>query len=148
MKTARDAALKLLNISPKSEYEIRSKLHDKYYTEDEIEDAVSFCKKYNYINDEEYAKIYISYNYHRYGKNLLKQKLVYDKKIDSEVVKFVLMDHLTEEMQIESATEILEKYVKVKRLTAEDKQKMFAHLATKGIAYDIAKIAFDELFAS
>ena len=148
MKTAKDAALKLLNISPRSEQELRAKLHDKYYTEEEIDEAVSFCKKYNYINDEEYAKMYISYNYKRYGKNLLKQKLIFDKKVDSDVVKFALMDQLTDEMQIESATEILEKYVRIRHLTEEDKQKIFAHLATKGISYDIAKVAFDEVFGN
>ena len=62
MKTATEAALKILNTSPRSESEIRTKPHDKFYTDEEIDEAVLFCKKYNYINDGNYAKMYIVYN--------------------------------------------------------------------------------------
>ena len=100
MKTATEAALKILNTSPRSEFEVRSKLHDKFYTDEEIEEAVSFCKKYNYINDENYAKMYVEYNAQRYGRKLLSYKLSNEKKVDSEIIDIVLDEILTREKEI------------------------------------------------
>ena len=148
MKTATEAALKILNTSPRSEFEVRSKLHDKFYTDEEIEEAVSFCKKYNYINDENYAKMYVEYNAQRYGSKLLSYKLSNEKKVDSEIIDIVLDEILTHEKEIKYAKDIAEKYIKIRHLKSDEKQKVLAYLAGKGFPYDIAGAALNDIFNS
>lgn len=148
MKTATEAALKILNTSPRSEFEVRSKLHDKFYTDEEIEEAVSFCKKYNYINDENYAKMYVEYNVQRYGRKLLSYKLSNEKKVDSEIIDIVLDEILTREKEIKYAKDIAEKYIKIRHLESDEKQKALAYLAGKGFPYDIAGAALNDIFNS
>lgn len=148
MKTATEAALKILNTSPRSEFEVRSKLHDKFYTDEEIEEAVSFCKKYNYINDENYAKMYVEYNAQRYGRKLLSYKLSNEKKVDSEIIDIVLDEILTREKEIKYAKDIAEKYIKIRHLEFDEKQKVLAYLAGKGFPYDIAGAALNDIFNS
>lgn len=148
MKTATEAALKILNRSPRSEFEVRSKLHDKFYTDEEIEEAVSFCKKYNYINDENYAKMYVEYNVQRYGRKLLSYKLSNEKKVDSEIIDIVLDEILTREKEIKYAKDIAEKYIKIRHLESDEKQKALAYLAGKGFPYDIAGAALNDIFNS
>ena len=148
MKTATEAALKILNTSPRSEFEVRSKLHAKFYTDEEIEEAVSFCKKYNYINDENYAKMYVEYNAQRYGSKLLSYKLSNEKKVDSEIIDIVLDEILTHEKEIKYAKDIAEKYIKIRHLESDEKQKVLAYLAGKGFPYDIAGAALNDIFNS
>lgn len=148
MKTATEAALKILNRSPRSEFEVRSKLHDKFYTDEEIEEAVSFCKKYNYINDENYAKMYVEYNVQRYGRKLLSYKLSNEKKVDSEIIDIVLDEILTREKEIKYAKDIAEKYIKIRHLESDEKQKALAYLVGKGFPYDIAGAALNDIFNS
>lgn len=148
MKTATEAALKILNTSPRSEFEVRSKLHDKFYTDEEIEEAVSFCKKYNYINDENYAKMYVEYNAQRYGSKLLSYKLSNEKKVDSEIIDIVLDEILTHEKEIKYAKDIAEKYIKIRHLESDEKQKVLAYLVGKGFPYDIAGAALNDIFNS
>ena len=148
MKTATEAALKILNTSPRSEFEIRTKLHDKFYTDEEIDEAVLFCKKYNYINDENYAKMYIEYNAQRYGRKLLSYKLMNEKKVDLEIIDNALDEVLTHEKEIKYAKEIAEKYIKVRHLESDEKQKVLTYLAGKGFAYDISGAALNDIFNS
>ena len=148
MKTATEAALKILNTSPRSEFEVRSKLHDKFYTDEEIDEAVSFCKKYNYINDENYAKMYVEYNAQRYGRKLLCYKLSNEKKVDSEIIDIVLDEILTREKEIKYAKDIAEKYIKIRHLESDEKQKVLVYLAGKGFPYDIAGAALNDIFNS
>lgn len=148
MKTATEAALKILNTSPRSEFEIRTKLHDKFYTDEEIDEAVLFCKKYNYINDENYAKMYIEYNAQRYGRKLLSYKLMNEKKVDLEIIDNALDEVLTHEKEIKYAKEIAEKYIKVRHLESDEKQKVLTYLAGKGFSYDISWAALNDIFNS
>ena len=148
MKTATEAALKILNTSPRSEFEIRTKLHDKFYTDEEIDEAVLFCKKYNYINDENYAKMYIEYNAQRYGRKLLSYKLMNEKKVDLEIIDNALDEVLTHEKEIKYAKEIAEKYIKVRHLESDEKQKVIRYLAGKGFSYDISWAALNDIFNS
>ena len=148
MKTATEAALKILNTSPRSEFEIRTKLHDKFYTDEEIDEAVLFCKKYNYINDENYAKMYIEYNAQRYGRKLLSYKLMNEKKVDLEIIDNALDEILTYEKEINYAKEIAEKYIKVRHLESDEKQKVLTYLAGKGFSYGISGAALNDIFNS
>ena len=56
---AKNQALRFLEVMDRTESELRKKLKDKDYSDDEVNEAIDFVKSYNYINDERYARIYI-----------------------------------------------------------------------------------------
>lgn len=53
------AALKLLSQRAYSERTLRDKLHSKGFSPSDIRDAVDFCRRKNFINDREFAKLFI-----------------------------------------------------------------------------------------
>ena len=58
-KRAKLRALHLLNDMGRTEMQLRQKLEKDGYTEDVVEEAVSYVKSFGYINDENYARIFI-----------------------------------------------------------------------------------------
>lgn len=59
-KRARERSLFLLKDMDKTEKQIRDKLKLGDYPEDIINNAIEFLKKYGYVDDIRYAKLYIS----------------------------------------------------------------------------------------
>lgn len=57
--TCRDHALRLLAMRDHSEKELRQKLHKKQYVEAEIADALSFCKKNGWIQEQKVAENFL-----------------------------------------------------------------------------------------
>lgn len=53
---SRRAALQSIARTPRSEGQVRQRLGKNGFTEEEIEDAVSYLLKYGYLNDEEFAQ--------------------------------------------------------------------------------------------
>ncbi len=88
----RDAALRKLSFRARTEKEIRDFLAEKEFTEEEIEDTVSFLKEYDYLNDERYCRQYYIYSRSK-GKALYRiiQELK-QKGISSSVSKNVIDD--------------------------------------------------------
>ena len=56
----KNAALKIIERSYKTEKEVRDKLREKEYTDSQIEKSIEFLKEYNFVNDDSYAKAYIN----------------------------------------------------------------------------------------
>jgi regulatory protein len=75
--SAKDCAVKLLAVRDRSEKEIRSKLSEKEYSEEETEEAIAFCREYGYINDERYAAHFVhdACEIKKFGKTRIKNEL-------------------------------------------------------------------------
>ena len=59
-KRAKLRALHLLNAMGRTEEQLREKLRQGEYSDDIIEEAISYVKSFGYINDEEYARSFIA----------------------------------------------------------------------------------------
>jgi SOS response regulatory protein OraA/RecX len=84
-----DRAVNLLAFKPRSVKELRERLLEKTWTNEEIVDAVlEKLKEYNYLNDEQFAKDFAASKLRGkpMGKRVLQQKLAM-KKLDKETVK-------------------------------------------------------------
>ncbi|MGL4733642.1 MAG: regulatory protein RecX [Enterovibrio sp.] len=57
--TCRDHALRLLAMRDHSEKELRQKLHKKQYAEADIADALNFCKKNGWIQEQQVAENFL-----------------------------------------------------------------------------------------
>ena len=55
---AQDTALKFLSYKSRTQKEIELKLKEKNYSENVIEKLIAFLKKYDYINEEKYCRLY------------------------------------------------------------------------------------------
>jgi regulatory protein len=87
MATALEYSLKFIHLYPKTEQELRTKLFTKHYTEDEIDEAMSFLKSKKYVDDVQFTELYIQSEIVKKGKvpALVKSKLLH-KGIDQEII--------------------------------------------------------------
>ena len=129
---ALNKAVALLGKNLKTKKQMRTYLKDKGYSQKIVDYVLEKLSEYNYINDVNYATIYVRSVKHKYGKikivNELKQKGVSEKDID-----LVMQEFETEEDII---LNLANKYVKNKEITNEILSKMYRFLLSKGFEYD------------
>lgn len=137
----RNYGLKLLGYKARSEPEVKKKMLQKGFNEKSIVDAIEYLKKFKYLDDEEYVKIYIKdrVNIKKLGYNRVKSEL-YQKHISSEIIEETLNEVFDKEGEYERALELAIK----KRSTSyknDDFQaayrKLGGFLQRKGYSTDI-----------
>lgn len=144
---AYNALVKYLAISSRSEKECRDKLYEKGFHKNEVEYAIDRAKGYRYINDEEYVRLYLSFNKSRCGSKKLAYKLTVEKGVDKTLVDNMIEDEIGEEFEKESAKSIAEKYAKQKKITDKSgAQKVGAYLYQKGYSWGVINSVLDNLF--
>lgn len=135
----KNAAIKIIERSYKTEKEMKDKLILKGYDEKSIERTLKFLREYNLINDENYTRMFVKDKVNSEGKRKIKYTLI-KKGIDSNVVENELSKILSENLK-EIALELaLRKYnVLKKRETDKYKlsQKLYRFLVTKGYDFDL-----------
>lgn len=132
-KRARERSLFLLKDMDKTEKQIRDKLKLGDYPEDIINNAIEFLKKYNYIDDKRYTKLYITSK--KNSKSIKQIELeLYKKGIDKETVSEVFLEeNLSNE---EALNKLIDKIIK--KYDLNDKvqyNKMCRYLLGKGFSY-------------
>ena len=136
-------AVKLLSSKPRSVRELRERLLEKSWTNEEIVDGVlEKLKEYKYLDDAQYAKdLAVSKLRQKpQGKRRLKQTLS-QKQLDKEIVDDALIsafEKLPEEELIERA---IEKRLRMKGKpeTREDTKKFYDHLLRQGFGFDLIR---------
>lgn len=100
-------ALKLLNFKMRTTEEIRRRMREKEYTDDIIDNTIDYLNYLNYLDDEDYARKFISdkSNLKNMGKERIKREL-YMKGIDSEVISNEIEDIVDDDEEYEKAKEI------------------------------------------
>lgn len=83
----KDKALRLLTFRAHSEKELSDKLRAAGADNDDIEKTLAFCRRYNFVNDLQYAKSKAKdlRNLKKYGKRRIEAEL-YSKGISSEFI--------------------------------------------------------------
>ncbi len=134
-----DKALTHLSATRKTEKHMREFLEKKGYLPAVIEYVMDKLRGYEFVNDGEYAKAYVGFTADKKGGRLirmeLKQKGISDEEIDGA------MESISAQAQEETATRILQKYMKSKESTRENLQKAFRYLMGKGFDADTVKLA-------
>ncbi|MBF1221524.1 MAG: regulatory protein RecX, partial [Haemophilus parainfluenzae] len=76
-----------------SEFELRNKMQEKAFTEDEIDETIAYCQKKNWQNDKRFAENYLHTRSQRgYGANRIKQELRQLKGVSSDVINEALTE--------------------------------------------------------
>jgi len=142
---AQDKALKYLGYKKRTEKEIIRKLREYEYDEEIIDRVLEFLKKYDYVNDLEYAQSYIRQvnRLNPKGAMGIGHKLrglgVSDKNIEK-----ALMNEEFEEL--DEVIKVLEKKIGDKRsVNLRENKKIQEFLLRRGFSYGIIKDGFSEL---
>ena len=141
---AYDYALFVLNLSMRTEGELREKMTKRGYFPEIINQTVQKLFKDRYLDDSRYAEVYIESmkRYKYYGSFMMKKKL-YEKKVPKENIEEKLADLLTVEDEREIASRYVEKNFasleEVAKFDYDEKQKVMRRLISRGFNLDVAK---------
>lgn len=126
-------AVELLGKNLKTKSQMKKYLKDKGYLPQIVDYVLEKLCEYNYINDENYAKIYVRSVKNKYGKlkiiNELKAKGVKESDINA------VMDSFETEEKV--VFNLAEKYLKNKEINFETLSKLYRFLISKGFEYDL-----------
>jgi regulatory protein len=137
----KNVAYKFLSYKPRSIKEVKNKLTYKKISKESVEKIIEHLKKYQFLNDENYAKLYLEQRISNkgMGKSMVTFKMI-DKGIDKEMISKVIDENYPEDKQIEAGKKLLEKYLK-KKQKIEDKlelkKKCYQYLFSRGFSYSI-----------
>ena len=144
-----DRAVNLLTYKPRSIKELRERLLEKDWTNEQIVDeTIEKLKFYGYVNDEQFAKSFAASQIRQkpVGKRVLKQKLA-QKKLDKETIEAALEQALEETPEAEIIERAIEKRLRLKGKpeTREDAKKFYDYLLRQGFSYDLVSSKMREI---
>lgn len=125
-------AVTLLGKNLKTKSQMRKYLTEKGYSPQIVNYVLEKLAEYNYINDENYAKIYVRSVKNKYGKIKIKTELKL-KGVSEKIIDDVLLEFESEEDVILT---LATKYLKGKEPTYENLSKLYRFLLSKGFEYD------------
>ncbi len=141
---AYDYSLFILNLSMRTESDLREKMIRRGYYSNIIDEVVARLYKDKYLDDQHYAEVFIESmkRYKYYGSYMIKKKL-YEKKLPKEIIEKKLAELLTSDEEKEIATRYVEKTFaplkEVRKFEYDEKQKVMRRLLARGFGLDVAK---------
>ena len=144
-----DRAVNLLTYKPRSIKELRTRLLEKDWTNEQIVDeTIEKLEFYGYLNDMQFAKSFAASQIRQkpIGKRVLKQKLAL-KKLDKETVEAALEQALEETPEAEIIERAIAKRLRLKGKpdTREDAKKFYDYLLRQGFSYDLVSSKMREI---
>jgi regulatory protein len=143
---ALNTALRILTPRDHSKYELVQKLKQRGFSSVDIDDAISACVRFDYINDLRTAQIYIRQLKHKgYGKKRIRLELN-KKRLKGDRIQGILDKSVSEADEREGAARILKKNInrferEKDRLKRRDKIYRFLHARgfTPGVIAEYVK---------
>lgn len=141
---AKTIAANFIGYRMRSRKEVILRLKREELPKDIIAKTIHFLEKYNYINDEEFAKAFISEKkkLNGYGGIRLKNEL-YQKGVSSEIIE--KLEYLLEDNNDQILQKLINK--KLKGMPPENKKeynRVLAFLCRRGYSCNKAKTAIEE----
>lgn len=141
-KIALNGALKLLSVYSKTEKELVDYLKGKAYSAETINYTLQKLNEFKYLNDEAYAKNYVSLKKKTKGKKTIEYELKM-KGISGDIINKVLEKQIKN--QQEEILALAQKFIKNKDKDLKLKEKLFRNLAGKGFEYDEINFAINKV---
>lgn len=138
-----EKAFRFLSYRPRSEKEMKEKLAEKY-DETTVKKALKKLASYGYVNDAEFARMWVESRKTGRGKRALSYELA-RKGVAKDVIEEAL-SNLSDDSEFESALELVKKRSKYQNLDKNEKYRKIApFLARRGYSYDIIKKVINEI---
>lgn len=126
-------AINLLARREYSEFELRCKMQQKAFDEEEIEQALEHCQQKGWQNDKRFAENFVRFRAQKgYGVNRIRQELLQLKGISNEIIDEVFME--TEIDWSDIALSVLSKKFPHYQttLSAKETQKIWRYMLSHG----------------
>ena len=137
-KRAKLRAMNLLQKRTYTEKQLRDKLKEGFYSEEIIEDTISYVKSFHYVDDEQYALDYLTY--HEGSKSMRQMEMdLYKKGISKETYRqalFLWEENGGKQDEQEMIRSLLEKKHYSADWDLKNKQKLYGFLLRKGYSPD------------
>ncbi len=132
--------LKLLGYRARSEAEIKDKMIKKGYSEKSVEEALKYLRELKYIDDEEYARLYIKnrVNTKKLGYNRIKSEL-YQKRVNGATIEDTMKEIFSCEDEYDRALELAERKMSTSYKNDDTQaayRKLGGFLQRKGYSFD------------
>ena len=141
--------LRAMNLLQKKDYterQLRDKLSEGLYQPELIDDAIGYVKMYKYLDDDRYARDYITYYMSTRSKNRIIQDLI-TKGISKEKLMPIMEQLYLQEdgdIELEQVKALLEKKHYDQDMTDfKEKQKIMAFLMRRGFQMSTIKRAMN-----
>ena len=126
----------LLNDMGRTEEQLRRKLERDGYAEDVVEEAVSYVKSFGYVNDGNYARIFIDGRKNKKSRKEIFANLL-QKGIDKEVIERAFEECYGEEDARNAIVQILKKkHYDPEKADKKETQRILGYLTRKGFGYE------------
>lgn len=145
---AKNNAYALLRQRPRSEYEIRSRLKLKGYSETVVEDVIALLRKTGDIDDRKFAEIWVESRMHMNpaGDVVLKYELR-EKGVSDSIIEATLSEKAEKydeyEVAFSMATDRFERFKKLDRRKAT--KRVYDFLVRRGFKYDTIRRIIENL---
>ncbi len=125
-------AMRILNRKDYTVYQMRKKLKEKGFSDEEIDEVVGHLLEVNLLNDDRYAENFVYFKLKDgYGKRRIAYELK-DRGVDENIVDKWL-DGVDE---LGFASALVKAKVGSRKITLKEKGKLYAFLARRGYDYD------------
>lgn len=134
-------AVKLLAAKPRSVAELRGRLLEKVWTNEEtVEDIIAKLKDYGYLNDEQFAYSYASSQLRQkpVGKGRIRRTLAL-KQVEREAAETALEQVFNETSEDELIERAIEKRIRLRGIPKDraETKSLYDHLLRRGFSYDL-----------
>lgn len=131
-KRAKLRAMHLLNDMGRTQAQLRQKLEQDGYKEDMIEEALSYVKSFGYVDDENYARVFMEGRKNKKSRKEMFAALV-QRGVDKEVIERVFEEYYEEDDARSAIENILKKkHYDPEKSGRKEKEKIFGYLTRKG----------------
>jgi len=145
----KNSALRIIEKSYKTEKEVRDKLILKGYEDNSINKSIEFLKEYNFINDSNYTKAFISDKLKSQGSQKIKYTLI-QKGISKDKIEEEL-SNLNKENEKNIALNLAKKKLDIIKKKENDNfkisGKLYRYLISKGYGYDVTSEVVKEVMS-
>ena len=148
-KRAKLRAMNLLQKKDYTEKQLRDKLTEGLYSQELMDEAIDYVKSFKYLDDERFARDYITYHMSMRSRNRIVQDLV-QKGIGKDTLMPILEEiyeeagsESGEDVELEQIKKLLIKKHYDKDMEYKDKQKIMAFLMRRGYSMDKIRRAMD-----
>jgi regulatory protein len=142
-KRATKRAMNLLQKKDYTESKLREKLREGLYSDDCIDAAIDYVKSYKYLDDERFARDYITYHMELRSKNRILQDLL-GNGVSKDLCESLINELYSEydsDVETEQIRNLLNKKHYSEDMDYKDKQKIIAFLLRRGYSMESIKKA-------
>lgn len=150
LQGAKQAALRFLSHRPRTEREIRDKLREKEFADEDIAATIGELKRVGLINDQQFAQMYARDALARRpaGRLLLRQKMLLlglDRQLVDETLNAALDGDTADHLAREAAQQFLRRRAKRKEDSLRLRNSVAQFLLRRGFSWNVVQPVLNSL---